>query len=147
MTADETPAKAPVVAASALVKTFGAVDALDRLDLSVPSGLLMGLVGPDGAGKTTLMRLCAGLMSPTSGELQGSGRNHAGRRGRGAKAAGLYAQRFGLYEDLTVGEISIYTRNCARFPPTGGRRGWRICCASPISRVFARGLPARCPAA
>jgi ABC-2 type transport system ATP-binding protein len=88
MTADETPAKAPVVAASALVKTFGAVDALDRLDLSVPSGLLMGLVGPDGAGKTTLMRLCAGLMSPTSGELKVLGETMPGGAGEVQKRLG-----------------------------------------------------------
>jgi ABC-2 type transport system ATP-binding protein len=120
MTGSETPAKPPVVAASALVKSFGPVDALDRLDLAVPAGLLMGLVGPDGAGKTTLMRLCAGLMSPTSGELKVLGETMPGGAGDVQKRLGYMPQRFGLYEDLTVSEnLDLYAE--LRAVPAEGR--------------------------
>ncbi|MEI6114723.1 MAG: ATP-binding cassette domain-containing protein, partial [Burkholderiales bacterium] len=52
-----------------LVKSFGATMALDRITAQIAGGRLTGLVGPDGAGKTTLMRLLAGLMRPTQGRI------------------------------------------------------------------------------
>ncbi len=66
--------------------------ALQNVDLQLEAGKIMAVLGPDGAGKTTLMRLCAGLMLPSAGAIQ-----HADR-------LGYMPQRFGLYEDLTVQE-------------------------------------------
>lgn len=78
--------------------------ALDALTADVPSGQVVGLVGPDAAGKTTLMRLLAGLLLPTSGTVEVLGR----APGSPADTAGILhdvgymPQRFGLYEDLSV---------------------------------------------
>jgi len=83
-----------VIEARSLVKDFGAHRALRGVDLSIARGELFGLIGPDGAGKTTFFRLVAGLIAPTSGTIL---------RDRGT-AFGLVPQRFGLYEDLSIDE-------------------------------------------
>jgi len=91
----------PVASASGIVKRFGGPDAppaLDRVDMVIPAGEITGLVGPDGAGKTTLIRLLAGLMRPDEGEVAILGRPPA----KSLDALGYMPQRFGLYEDLTV---------------------------------------------
>ncbi len=83
--------------------------ALDDISLSVPQGTLAALVGPDGAGKTTLIRLLAGLLPPDDGELFVLGINVA-RDPQGVQDVVAYMpQRFGLYEDLTVREnLDLY---------------------------------------
>jgi ABC-2 type transport system ATP-binding protein len=58
-----------VIRTRGLVKRYGAVAALDGVDLEVPSGIVYGLIGPNGAGKTTLLSLLAGLRQPTAGEI------------------------------------------------------------------------------
>ncbi|WP_298171979.1 ATP-binding cassette domain-containing protein [Acidithiobacillus sp.] len=85
------------------------VQALSNLDLSLPSGSITGLLGPDGAGKTTLMRLATGLLIPDSGTISVLGADTR-RRARQVQAAiGYMPQRFGLYEDLTVQEnLDLY---------------------------------------
>ncbi|MEO7739071.1 MAG: ATP-binding cassette domain-containing protein [Novosphingobium sp.] len=88
-----------VASAKGIVKRFGAITALDDVAIEVRTGLMTGLVGPDGAGKTTLIRILAGLIDPDSGEANALGvaaikADHA--------RIGYMPQRFGLYEDLTV---------------------------------------------
>jgi ABC-2 type transport system ATP-binding protein len=85
-----------------LRKQFGNVVALDRLTAQLPSGLILGLVGPDGAGKTTLIRLLAGLMEPTAGTIEVLGRSPLAEGGQTQAEVGYMPQRFGLYEDLSV---------------------------------------------
>ncbi|MGE5189635.1 MAG: ABC transporter ATP-binding protein [Gemmatimonadota bacterium] len=87
-----------------LSRTFGAVAAVDRVSLSVAPGEIFGLVGPDGAGKTTLMRLLAGILDPTGGDAWVAG--HSVRNDAGAihREIGYMSQRFGLYADLSVSE-------------------------------------------
>jgi ABC-2 type transport system ATP-binding protein len=87
---------------SALVKSFGATRALDGITATLPEGKILGLVGPDGAGKTTLIRLFAGLMSPTSGTVEVLGRTPQAEGGATQAETGYMPQRFGLYEDLSV---------------------------------------------
>lgn len=87
-----------------LCKRFGELDALKNLDASIQGGRLTGLVGPDGAGKTTLMRMLAGLMAPSGGSLAVAGHDPAVEAEAVHRVTGYMPQRFGLYEDLTVAE-------------------------------------------
>lgn len=85
-----------------VTRRFGNVTAVDRLSLSVAGGELFGLVGPDGAGKTTAMRMLAATMDPTEGDVWVAG-NHSTREPDAIKDSIAYmSQRFGLYSDLTV---------------------------------------------
>jgi ABC-2 type transport system ATP-binding protein len=87
-----------------LSKTFDAVTAVDRLTFAVSEGEIFGLVGPDGAGKTTTMRLLTAIMDPSGGDAWVMGR-HVVREGEAIKEQiGYMSQRFGLYPDLTVRE-------------------------------------------
>jgi len=87
-----------------LVKAFGAFRAVDGLNLAVPAGEMVGLVGPDGAGKTTTMRLLCGALKPTSGYIRVAGYELPGQVEKARQHIGYLAQRFGLYGDLTVAE-------------------------------------------
>ncbi len=87
-----------------LTRSFGAVRAVEDLNFTVASGEIFGLVGPDGAGKTTTMRLLTGVMEPTGGEAWVMGK-HVVRDAEAVKEdIGYMSQRFGLYPDLTVDE-------------------------------------------
>jgi ABC-2 type transport system ATP-binding protein len=83
-----------MIAATNLTRRFGANTALDDVNLRVESGELFGLIGPDGAGKTTFFRIVAGVLAPTTGSVQV------------AKDVtfGFVPQRFAMYEDLSVDE-------------------------------------------
>jgi ABC-2 type transport system ATP-binding protein len=94
----------PAIVANALTKSFPGVRAVDALSFNVCAGEIFGLVGPDGAGKTTTLRMLAGIMPPDSGNATVAGYNVV-RDPEGAKHSLSYMpQRFGLYEDLTVAE-------------------------------------------
>jgi ABC-2 type transport system ATP-binding protein len=96
----------PVARADGIVKRFGkGAAALDGVGIAVEPGRITGLVGPDGAGKTTLIRLLAGLMAPDAGTVAVLGRVPGDAR----DSIGYMPQRFGLYEDLTVQEnLDLY---------------------------------------
>lgn len=89
---------------SGLTKAFGGHTAVDHLDLEVGRGELFGLVGPDGAGKTTAMRLLTAIMIPDSGEAWVAGASVLDQPERIKERIGYMSQQFGLYEDLTVME-------------------------------------------
>jgi ABC-2 type transport system ATP-binding protein len=93
-------ASGPVAEAKGLTKRFGGdgPPALDAVSIAILPGRITGLVGPDGAGKTTLIRILAGLMAPLEGEVRLLGRAPADA----VDEIGYMPQRFGLYEDLTV---------------------------------------------
>jgi ABC-2 type transport system ATP-binding protein len=108
---DQTSPSAFDVEIKGLVKYFAPnpVPALDHIDANIRRGLITGLVGPDGAGKTTVLRMIAGLLKPSAGELRVLAldpiRGAAGLRGR----VGYMPQKFGLYEDLSVIEnLTLY---------------------------------------
>ncbi|MGJ0493233.1 ATP-binding cassette domain-containing protein [Methylobacter sp.] len=85
------------------------VDALRNVSLALPKGTVAGLVGPDGAGKTTLMRLAAGLLLPDSGRVAVFGRDSGNQAAQLRGLIGYMPQRFGLYEDLSVAEnLNLY---------------------------------------
>jgi ABC-2 type transport system ATP-binding protein len=94
----------PIIEIRGLTKRFGTLTAVDHLDLTVAQGEIFGLVGPDGAGKTTTLRMLCGLMDPSEGTARVAGHDVA-RESRAVKdQIGYMAQRFGLYQDLTVEE-------------------------------------------
>jgi ABC-2 type transport system ATP-binding protein len=96
---------AAVACAEGLVKRFGAETALDGVAIRIAGGQVTGLVGPDGAGKTTLIRLLAGLTAPDAGTVEVLGGAPADAR----DSIGYMPQRFGLYEDLSVEEnLTLY---------------------------------------
>lgn len=96
----------PVVKLQKVSKRFGQVEALHKVDLEVIEGEILGLVGPDGAGKTTTMRIICGLMLPDEGRVCVLGRS-ADKVKEGLGVIGYMPQGFGLYGDLTVME-NIY---------------------------------------
>ena len=77
---------------------------MDHLNLEIAEGEIFALVGPDGAGKTTTMRLLCGLMDPTEGRAMVAGHDVAKEVEAVKDQIGYMAQRFGLYSDLTVAE-------------------------------------------
>jgi ABC-2 type transport system ATP-binding protein len=104
-----------------LTKSFGATRALDRLSLAVEEGEIFGLVGPDGAGKTTTMRLLAAILAPTSGDAWVAG-HHIVRAAEAVKEdIGYMSQRFGLYPDLTVLENLEFYADIYGVPRVGRR--------------------------
>jgi ABC-2 type transport system ATP-binding protein len=91
-----------VIRAQSLTRRFGGLVAVDALEFSVAPGEIFGLVGPDGAGKTTTMRLLAAILPPSSGDAWVAG-HHIVRDSEAIKERiGYMSQRFGLYADLTV---------------------------------------------
>lgn len=103
-----------VVRAEGLSRRFTGPDgrplvALDRVSLSVPRGQLTALVGPDGAGKTTLMRMMTGLLAPDEGSLHVLGLDVTRNAQAVQERISYMPQRFGLYEDLSVQEnLDLY---------------------------------------
>jgi ABC-2 type transport system ATP-binding protein len=97
------------IRAENLTRSFGSLAAVDRLSFTVAEGEIFGLVGPDGAGKTTTMRLLTAILDPTGGDAWVMGR-HTVRQAEAIKEdIGYMSQRFGLYPDLTVMEnIEFY---------------------------------------
>jgi ABC-2 type transport system ATP-binding protein len=87
-----------------LTKKFGQTVAVDHLNLQIPRGEIFGLVGPDGAGKTTTLRLLSGLLDLDDGRATLSGYDVARQVEAVRDNIGYMAQRFGLYSDLTVQE-------------------------------------------
>jgi ABC-2 type transport system ATP-binding protein len=112
---------AAIIQTRGLTRRFGALTAVDHLDLEVGEGEIFGLVGPDGAGKTTTLRMLCGLMDPTEGSARVAGcdvqRDPQGVRDQ----IGYMAQRFGLYGDLTVEENMVFYADL--FGIAGAARG------------------------
>lgn len=92
------------VVAKNLTRKFGELVAVDSLSFTVTRGEVFGLVGPDGAGKTTTLRMLCGLIDPDSGEATVAGKKVIENLDAVKDAIGYMAQRFGLYGDLSVEE-------------------------------------------
>ena len=87
-----------------VTKHYGAVRALDALSLSVPPGQMFGLIGPDGAGKTTTIRLLCGLLHADAGRVRILGHDPVREHGHITRSVGYLSQRFSLYGDLSIDE-------------------------------------------
>jgi ABC-2 type transport system ATP-binding protein len=107
---------AAAVSLRGLTRRFAAVTAVDALTFDVARGELFGLVGPDGAGKTTTLRMLSGVLRPTAGDALLGGVSVA-RDPEGVKHRIAYmSQRFGLYADLTVRENIEFYADLYRVP-------------------------------
>jgi len=108
------PSADALVAARALVVRFGRVEALRGLDLDVRRGELFALIGPDGAGKTTLFRTIAGVQRPSAGRVLTGG----------VHTMGMVPQRFALYEDLSIEENLRLRARLYGVPDAVARARW-----------------------
>jgi len=129
-------------------KRFGEVQALRGLSATIRYGRLTGLVGPDGAGKTTLMRIMTGLLVPDAGSVALAGFDVVKDNDAIHVASGYMPQRFGLYEDLSVMEnMRLYAQlrgmDAGPATPTCSPN----CSSSPGSGPSPRVWPASSPAA
>ena len=109
--ADSSSASRPeVIRLAGVTKTFGdAPPALDNITASIRGGEITGLVGPDGAGKTTIIRLMTGLMLPDAGTIEVLGHDTRTAAASIHAEIGYMPQRFGLYEDLSIQEnLDLY---------------------------------------
>lgn len=109
----------PLVDFQAMTKRYGAVVAADAVTFGVEPGEMFGLIGPDGAGKTTSLRVALGLLAPSEGAVRTCGLDPWRERDELAKRIGYLSQRFSLYGDLSVDE------NIAFFAEIHGVPGWR----------------------
>ena len=93
-----------LISAVGLSKSFGHTHAVRSINLSVQAGEIYGLVGPDGAGKTTFMRLLCGVLHPDAGDVHLGQFDVIKQADQAREMLGYLAQRFALYEELTVME-------------------------------------------
>ncbi len=99
--------------ASRLVKRYGAIEAVRGLDLDIVRGEIFGLIGPDGAGKTSTFQVLAGVMEATSGTVEIFGKPAREARSQ----TGYLTQTFSLYPDLSVAENIRYIGDLRRVAP------------------------------
>lgn len=92
------------IRARKLSKKFGAVTAVDDVDLEIPSGQIYGFLGPNGSGKTTMIRMLCGLLTPSGGDVRVLGLDIPAQAETLRRRIGYMTQKFSLYDDLTVRE-------------------------------------------
>ena len=97
-------APGPAIATTGLSRSFGEVVALRGVDLTVRIGEMFGLVGPDGSGKSTFIRMLCGILTPDSGTGSILGRDIVRERPALKREIGYLSQKFTLYGDLSVDE-------------------------------------------
>src|SRR5262245_25749107 len=98
------PLMPPLVSIKEITRKFGAITAVDHLSLDIEAGELFGLIGPDGAGKTTAIRLMLGILKPDSGDGQVGPFDLRRQAESISTLTGYVSQRFSLYTELTVQE-------------------------------------------
>ncbi|MBL8140822.1 MAG: ABC transporter ATP-binding protein [Acidobacteria bacterium] len=94
----------PIVSVEHVRKRFAATQAVDDLSLEIARGEMFGLIGPDGAGKTTTIRLICGLLRPDAGTIRVLGHDPVAQHARVTEHVGYLSQRFSLYGDLSIDE-------------------------------------------
>lgn len=105
------PAAEPSVRIAGLTRTFGDVTAVDHVELEVAPGAVFGLLGPDGAGKTTLIRMLATVLDADSGDAFVHGASVRSQTGAVRPRIGYMSQKFSMYPDLSVDEnVDFFAR-------------------------------------
>jgi ABC-2 type transport system ATP-binding protein len=134
-----------VIEVSNLVKRFGAFTSVDDLSLTVGEGEVFGLLGSNGAGKSTTIRMLCGLLTPTTGRASVLGIDVAAHPEEVKRRVGYMTQRFSLYEDLSVAQnleffAGVYGLHGQRFEE---RRAWAVGMAGLEGKedLLTRGLP------
>jgi len=94
----------PIIETHGLTRRFGNILAVDHLDMEIAPGEIFGLVGPDGAGKTTTLRMLCSLLDPSEGSARVAGHDVVREPQAVKDRIGYMAQKFGLYQDLSVEE-------------------------------------------
>jgi ABC-2 type transport system ATP-binding protein len=135
-------------------KAFGTVTAVDDVTMTVERGELFGLMGPDGAGKSTTLRLWCGLLAPDRGEVRVGGVDPRAARGHAAASIGYVSQRFSLYGDLSIDEniaffarlhdVTAFTAERDRLLDVTGLRPFRDRLASRLSGGMKQKLALSC---
>ncbi len=113
---DARPGADAAISLRGLTRRFGARTAVDGLTFDVPPGTLFGLVGPDGAGKTTTLRMLSGVMRPSAGDAIVAGVSVVADPEAAKHRVAYMSQRFGLYTDLTVRENIDFYADLYRVP-------------------------------
>ena len=114
----------PAIVTRGLRRTFGTLVAVEGLDLTVHGGEIFGLLGPNGSGKTTTIRMLTGLLPPTAGSAEVAGIDVVRSPEQVRRRIGYMSQRFGLYGDLTVLEnLEFYA---GLYGVTGAERRERV---------------------
>lgn len=111
-----------LVEAQDLTKSFGKTRAVQGVSLTVAAGEAYGLVGPDGAGKTTAIRLLIGALTPDAGSVSLCGTSLAANPDKARSTVGYLAQRFALYTDLTVQENLAFFGSVRGMPSSAVQR-------------------------
>ena len=114
-----------VVEVRALEKRFGTVHAVDGVSFSIERGEVFGILGPNGSGKTTTIRMLCGLMTPSAGTASVAGADVGSQPDVVKSRIGYMAQAFGLYRDLTVDEnLDFYSGVYSLGARSGERIEW-----------------------
>jgi ABC-2 type transport system ATP-binding protein len=114
-----TPAEDPMVLVQGMTRRYDKVTAAEDVTFEVHRGEMFGLIGPDGAGKTTTLRVILGLLAPHAGTVRTCGLEPVRQGTQLSRKIGYLSQRFSLYGDLTVDE------NIAFFASIHGVKGWK----------------------
>ncbi len=107
-----------IVETKNLTRTYGAMVALDHLNLQIPAGTVYGFIGPNGAGKTTTMRILTTLLRPSAGEAWVAGFSVTRQRAEVRRAVGFMPDSFGFYNNMTAAEYLDFFAAAYRVPPT-----------------------------
>jgi ABC-2 type transport system ATP-binding protein len=105
-----------------VTKRFGPIAAVDDVSLEIRKGEMFGLIGPDGAGKTTTIRLVCGLLRADSGRITVLGADPVKQHGAVTRSAGYFSQRFSLYGDLSIDENIAFFAEIHGLTDFEGRR-------------------------
>src|SRR4029079_8793765 len=100
----------PMIQVEGLTKRFGTFTAVDHISFTVGKGSIFGFLGPNGSGKTTVIRMLCGILQPTDGTARIGGHDIVRDLDPIKEMIGYMSQKFSLYDELTVNETLIFAR-------------------------------------